>query len=78
LTNNGGGTLYISGITFTGPNPGDFSQTNNCNGTVLSGGTCTINVTFTPTADGTRQAYLNVNDNSNPSPQTVSLSGDGT
>jgi hypothetical protein len=78
LTNNGGGPLFISSITFTGPDPGDYSQTNNCNGTVLSGATCTINVTFTPTADGTRQAYLNVNDNSVPSPQQVSLSGDGT
>jgi Abnormal spindle-like microcephaly-assoc'd, ASPM-SPD-2-Hydin len=78
LTNNGGGTLLISSITFTGPNPGDFSQTNNCGGSVASQGTCTINVTFTPAADGTGEAYMNVNDNSVPSPQQVSLSGDGT
>ena len=78
LTNTGGGSLVISSITFTGPAPGDFSQTNNCKGSVASGGSCTINVTFKPTTQGTRQAYLNVNDNSSPSPQQVSLSGDGT
>jgi hypothetical protein len=78
LLNNGGGSLIISSMTFTGPNPGDFSETDNCNGLVPSGGTCTINVTFKPTAVGTRQAYLNINDNSDPSPQQVSLSGDGT
>lgn len=78
LTNNGGGTLIISSITFSATNAGDFSQTNNCGGSVASQGTCTINVTFTPSADGTRQAFMNVNDNSDPSPQQVSLSGDGT
>jgi hypothetical protein len=78
ISNNGGGTLVISSITFTGPNPGDYSQTNNCNGSVASQGSCTIEVTFTPKADGTRESYLNVNDNSTPSPQQVSLSGDGT
>ena len=78
LLNNGGGTLYISSITFTGPNPTEFSQTNNCNGSLASGATCTINVIFSPTMDGLGEAYINVNDNSNPSPQQVSLSGDGT
>jgi len=78
LLNNGGGPLYISSITFTGPNPTEFSQTNNCGSTLASGATCTFNVTFTPSADGTAQAYMNINDNSDPSPQQVSLSGDGT
>jgi len=78
LTNNGGGTLFVSSINFTGPNPGDYSETDNCSPSVPSQGTCTINVTFKPTANGTRQADLNVNDNSTPSPQQVSLSGDGT
>ncbi|HVI09722.1 MAG TPA: choice-of-anchor D domain-containing protein [Candidatus Binatia bacterium] len=78
LLNNGGGPLYISSITFTGPNPTEFSQTNNCGSTLASGATCTINVTFSPTTQGTGQAYMNINDNSVPSPQQVSLSGDGT
>jgi hypothetical protein len=37
--------------------------------------TCQINVNFTPSAGGTRTATLNVNDNAENSPQTVSLSG---
>jgi Abnormal spindle-like microcephaly-assoc'd, ASPM-SPD-2-Hydin len=78
LLNNGGGTLYISSITFTGPSPSEFSQTNTCNGSVPSGSTCTINVVFTPTTQGVGQAYLNINDNSDPSPQQVSLSGSGS
>jgi hypothetical protein len=78
VSNNGNGEMFISSITFTGPNPGDFSQTNNCNGVVAAQSSCTINVTFKPTASGTREAYLTLNDNSSPSPQLVSLSGDGT
>jgi hypothetical protein len=78
LTNNGNGTLLISSITFSGPNPGDFSETNTCNGVLASQSSCTINVTFKPTTQGTREAFLNVNDNSSPSPQVVSLNGDGT
>ncbi|HVI11178.1 MAG TPA: choice-of-anchor D domain-containing protein [Candidatus Binatia bacterium] len=79
LTNEGNGTLIISSINFTGPNPGDFSQTNNCGTQLASQASCTINVTFKPTTQGTREAYLNVNDNdSSSSPQQVSLQGDGT
>jgi hypothetical protein len=81
LTNNGGGTLFISSITFTPeggfPNSSAFSETNNCGGSVVSGGNCTINVTFTPTTDGLGEAYLTINDNSSPSPQQVSLEGSG-
>jgi len=78
LLNNGGGTLYISSINFSGPNPTEFSETDNCNGILASGATCTINVVFTPSVDGLGQAFMNINDNSDPSPQQVSLSGDGT
>jgi len=39
--------------------------------------TCTIGVTFTPSAKGTRTATLNVNDSANNSPQTASLTGTG-
>ncbi len=78
LLNNGGGTLFITSINFSGPNPTEFSETDNCGTQLASGASCTINVTFTPSAVGLAQAYLNVNDNSSPSPQQVSLSGDGT
>ena len=70
-------TLNIGSITFTGTNSSDFSETNSCAGGVPPGGTCTISVTFTPSALGTRSATLNVNDDGSNSPQTASLTGTG-
>lgn len=69
--------LDITSITFTGTNSGDFSQTNNCVGSLNAGGTCTISVTFTPGGVGTRTAVLNVNDDGPNSPQTAGLTGTG-
>ncbi|MGA7906126.1 MAG: choice-of-anchor D domain-containing protein [Candidatus Sulfotelmatobacter sp.] len=77
LTNNQSVALGISGISFTGANNTDFAQTNTCGSSVGVGGTCTISVTFTPSAAGTRTATLNVNDDGPNSPQTVSLTGTG-
>src|SRR5207249_1967870 len=54
LSNPGSGPLSISSIAITGANSGDFAQTNNCGSSVAAGAKCTINVTFRPTATGTR------------------------
>jgi hypothetical protein len=56
---------------------GDFSQTNTCAGSVAAGSSCTISVTFTPTATGNRTGTLTITDNAAGSPQTVTLSGTG-
>jgi hypothetical protein len=77
LSNTGSASLAISNITFSGANPGDFAQTNNCGSIVYTGTNCTINVTFTPSATGARSASLNIADNASGSPQTVSLAGTG-
>ncbi len=70
--------LTINAITFTGANGGDFDQTNNCGGTLAAGASCTINVTFTPTAEGARSASLSIaNSDAAHTPLTVSLSGTG-
>jgi len=71
------GTIVISKISFNGTNSTDFAQTNNCAGKVLPKGSCTFNVTFTPTSTGPRSAALTLTDNGGGSPQTVSLSGTG-
>lgn len=76
LTNNQTAALSIS-IGFTGTNSGDFSQTNTCGTSLAAGASCTISVTFDPTASGSRTATLNVTDNASNSPQTISLSGTG-
>lgn len=78
LTNNLTTPLTINSITFMGANPGDFaSPTNTCGGSLAAKSNCTISVTFTPGATGTRTATLNVNDSANTSPQTVALTGTG-
>src|SRR5439155_1633958 len=80
LSNPSGAALTITSIGLTGTNPGDFGQTNNCPmspSTLAANATCTINVTFTPTATGSRSATLAVADNASNSPQTAGVSGTG-
>jgi hypothetical protein len=48
------------------------------NATVAAGATCTVSVTFTPSAQGPRSAALTVQDNAAGSPDTVPLTGTGT
>jgi uncharacterized protein YjdB len=60
---------------------GDFGETSTCPlspNTLAAGGTCSISVTFTPTAPNTRSGTLSISDSASTSPQTVSLSGTGT
>ncbi|MBZ5562828.1 MAG: choice-of-anchor D domain-containing protein [Acidobacteriia bacterium] len=79
LKNNGTGALTFtgSGISISGTNAADFSQTNNCGTGVAQGASCTISVTFAPTAGGTRTASLTIIDDAASSPQSVSLTGTG-
>ena len=74
LTNSGTATLSIASIAATA----NFGQANNCLSTLAPGKSCTINVTFTPSASGTLNGTLSVADNATGSPQTVSLSGNGS
>lgn len=66
-------------VTFTSiASSGDFAQTNTCSGTLASGQTCAITVTFTPTTAGARAGLVTLKDNSPGSPtQTISLTGTG-
>jgi hypothetical protein len=77
LTNSGGGTLTITGITVTGTNSSSFTQTNTCGSTVNAGANCSITVTFTPTTTGALTAAISVADNAAGSPQMVQLQGTG-
>jgi hypothetical protein len=77
LSNTGNAALSITSLAFTGTNPGDFAQTNTCGSSVAAGAKCTISVTFTPLASGSRTASVTITDNASGSPQTVSLSGTG-
>jgi hypothetical protein len=77
LLNSGGGDMTIVSIAVTGGNASDFSPANNCPVVLSPNNSCTINVTFTPTAGGTRTAAVTITDNGSGSPQTVTLSGTG-
>jgi virginiamycin B lyase len=71
LSNTGSGPLSITGVSASG----DFVQTNDCGTAVAAGASCTINVSFRPTAPGTRSGTLVVIDDAVGSPHTVALSG---
>jgi hypothetical protein len=75
LTNIGPLSLTSISVSIAGTNSGDFSQTNNCPGTLTSNASCAISVRFSPTAVGSRSATVSVSDNAPGSPQTVALSG---
>jgi len=76
LTNTGAVALKVTNVTIAGTNSDEFSQTNNC--TVIQPlTTCTINVTFSPSAAGAASANLDVADNAGTGLQMVPLSGTG-
>jgi hypothetical protein len=76
FSNTGNAALTITGIGVSG----NFSQTDNCGGSVAAGSSCSIEVTYSPTAIGPISGTLTVVDNSNGvegSTQSVALSGTG-
>jgi probable HAF family extracellular repeat protein len=77
LKNTGTTSLTITNIAITGTNAGDFAQTHTCRRSLAASASCTISVTFKPTASGTRTAALSITDTAPGSPQKVSLSGTG-
>jgi hypothetical protein len=58
--------------------PGVFMETNNCPASLAAGASCSISVTFTPSAPPTKQTgTLTITDNAKHSTETVPLSGTG-
>ena len=70
VTNNTDYAANPTGPTLTGGSAGMFNASG-CGGTVAANGTCTVNVTFSPTSTGAQSATLNVGG------QPVSLAGTG-
>ena len=76
--------MNFTGFTISGEDAEDFgvplpntSAGCSATGTLAAGASCTISVVFTPQANGTRTATLNIADNATGSPQMVALSGTG-
>jgi uncharacterized repeat protein (TIGR01451 family) len=76
LTNTGNAKLTFTG----GIKPsGDFAfATNSCTDSLAKGASCNITVTFTPAATGPRAGAITITDDAPGSPQSVTLSGEGT
>jgi hypothetical protein len=71
VTNSGTGPLVLTSIQTTSL----FAATNTCGAPVAPASTCTIQVTFTPSASGIQTGVLTIADNAPNSPQTVPLTG---
>ena len=75
LTNSGNMALTPTAIMMSG----DFSETDNCvNTAVAVSASCTVQVTFTPTATGSRTGQMTISANVYGGQLTVELSGTGT
>jgi hypothetical protein len=78
LTNRGAADLTISDVTINGPQRGDFSAAKGCaQSTLRPNGSCAVNITFTPSAEGERVATLVISSNDANSPLSVPLTGRG-
>jgi hypothetical protein len=83
VTNTGNAQVTISSVVLSGTNSADYSISNGCpiSPSTLPpgpfGNTCTVSVTFTPTAAGTRTATIKITDSSPTSPHTITLTGTG-
>src|SRR6185437_4904749 len=78
-TNSGDQSVFFNNVATTG-NSLDFTiATDDCIGTTLPpGASCSISVTFSPVATGTRTANVVYTDNAPNSPQSAPITGNGT
>ena len=77
LTNEAKSQLvHLSPISISGTNHKDFAETTTCGSTLSPGASCTVTVTFTPTAKGVRSASVQIDGGYGL--QAVALSGTGT
>jgi hypothetical protein len=74
VSNPGATPLKITSITIAG----DFAETNTCPAKLAVGANCTISVTFSPTATGSRTGTLSIKDGALTSIQKIALSGTGS
>lgn len=74
VSNTGSNALMVGTITVSG----DFAETDTCSGSIAAGGSCQIQVTFTPSTTGALNGTLTVPANISGGQETVSLTGTGT
>jgi hypothetical protein len=69
--------VALQGEKFAGANRADFAQTNNCGQLLAANSSCTVSVTFSPSAAGSRSAKMTPRSTTTFSPNPASLSGTG-
>jgi hypothetical protein len=77
VENFGSTPINLGPITLTGTSPSEYSFTTTCGSTLAAGTTCTVSITFTPTAVGFAGATLTIPNSTLGISQFVTLSGDG-
>src|SRR5262249_28276814 len=65
--------MALAGITTSG----DFAQSNTCSATLAAGASCSVSITFAPTASGARSGSVDIADNTPEAPHKVLLGGMG-
>jgi phospholipase C len=80
LHNQGGGSrdIALSSIALSGGDPSDFALTTTCTSVLKVNVTCTLNITFTPTATGPRWTNIAIGNDASGGPQYINLTGTGT
>ena len=76
ITNNSTVNVSITAAAVDVRRP-EFAATGNCVGNLAAGASCTMNVTFTPSAAGNRTGNLTITSNATGSPHAVTLAGPG-
>jgi hypothetical protein len=77
LSNTGTTALTIGSISVTGTNAHDFVKSSACPSSLAPNTSCTVSVTFTPSATGSRSANLTLSDNAALGTLIAPLSGKG-
>ena len=72
IANKGGSAQAVNLVT-----SGDFSETDNCGGSIAAGKSCKVNIYFTPTQVGSISGATGIYDNSNNLLAFVGLAGSG-
>jgi hypothetical protein len=73
VSNPGQSAIAINSVRTTGP----YSDTTTCGGTLASGASCTVSVTFSPTAGGAQNGTLQIASSATATPIEAMLTGTG-
>ncbi len=77
LNNTGLASLSLTSITLGGSHANNFNLTNGCGSSLAPGASCNLQVVFTPSTTGTRNATIQLVSNGPSSPDSISLTGTG-